>query len=213
MQLLKYEGDSHSIISYKQKEGETVREYFVRFMNATLDIPEHDVGLIVGNFMWGLLLGPLSQKLMGKKPQMRFDLKEKVEQHHQHAYHLESRGGSKYFGRERCPQGHLKPLPRDEKRRWRPDVYVVSDRQVGKGAKGFYKEYHKITTHDTINFFVLKWEMEGKQLKGNLIDIARSLRSKFDIENANDDVKANDRPQEIMAIRAKRGRPGEDSGM
>lgn len=84
---------------------------------------------------------------------------------------------------------------------------------MGKGAKGFYKEYHKITTHDTINFFVLKWEMEGKQLKGNLIDIARSLRSKFDIENANDDVKANDRPQEIMAIRAKRGRPGEDSGM
>lgn len=86
-------------------------------MNATLDFLEHDVGLIVGNFMWGLLPGPLSQMLMGKKLQMRFDLKEKVEQHHQLAYHLESRGGSKYFGCERCPQGHFKPLPRDERRR------------------------------------------------------------------------------------------------
>lgn len=55
--------------------------------------------------------------------------------------------------------------------------------------------------------------MEGKQLKGNLIDIARSLRSKFDIENANDDVKANDHPQDILTIQAKRRRPGEDSGM
>lgn len=69
MQLRKYKGDSHSIIGNKQKEGETVREYFTRFTNATLDVPGHDKGLIASAFNWGLLPGPLSQKLIGKKPQ------------------------------------------------------------------------------------------------------------------------------------------------
>lgn len=52
-----------------------------------------------------------------------------------------------------------------------------------------------------------------KQLKGNLIEIAQSLHANFDAENANDGAKANDRPQEILTIQAKKGRPGDDSGM
>lgn len=58
-----------------------MREYFTRFTKATLDVPGHDEGLIAGAFMWGVLPGPLSQKLMGKKPQMRSELKEKLERY------------------------------------------------------------------------------------------------------------------------------------
>lgn len=50
VQLQKYKGDSHSIIGYKQKEVETVREYFSRFTNTTLDVPGHNEGLIAGSF-------------------------------------------------------------------------------------------------------------------------------------------------------------------
>ncbi|XP_023763884.1 uncharacterized protein LOC111912382 [Lactuca sativa] len=81
MQLRKYKGDSHSIIGCKNKEGETMREYFTRFTNATLDVPGHDECLIDGAFTWGLFPGPLSQKIMGKKPQMRSKLKDKVERY------------------------------------------------------------------------------------------------------------------------------------
>ncbi|KAL7614932.1 hypothetical protein Lser_V15G07570 [Lactuca serriola] len=81
MQLRKYKGDSHSIIACKYKEGESIREYFTRSTNATLDVPRHDEGLIAGAFTWGLPPDPLSQKLMGKKPQTRAELKEKVERY------------------------------------------------------------------------------------------------------------------------------------
>ncbi|XP_023744616.1 uncharacterized protein LOC111892806 [Lactuca sativa] len=81
MQLRKYKGDSHSIIGCKQRERETVREYFTRFTNATMDVPGHDEGLIAGAFTWGLLLAPLSQKLMGKKPLTRAELKERVKRY------------------------------------------------------------------------------------------------------------------------------------
>ncbi|XP_052626823.1 uncharacterized protein LOC128133427 [Lactuca sativa] len=81
MQLHKYKGDSHSIIGCKQSEGETVREYFTRFINVTLDVSGHEEGLIAGAFTWGLLPGPLSQKLMGNKPLTRAELKERVERY------------------------------------------------------------------------------------------------------------------------------------
>nr|KAJ0225073.1 hypothetical protein LSAT_V11C100018890 [Lactuca sativa] len=75
MQLRKYKGDSHSIIRCKQREGETVKEYFTQFANATLDVPGHDEGPIAGEFTWGLLHGTLSHNLMGKKPQTRAQIK------------------------------------------------------------------------------------------------------------------------------------------
>lgn len=52
MQLRNYTGDSHSIIGYKQKEGDLVREFFTRFTNTMLDVPGHKEGLIVGTFTW-----------------------------------------------------------------------------------------------------------------------------------------------------------------
>ena len=55
--------------------------------------------------------------------------------------------------------------------------------------------------------------MEEKQLKGNLIEIVRNLCAKFDAQNSKDGTKVNDRPQEILAIRAKRERPRNDDGV
>nr|KAJ0207872.1 hypothetical protein LSAT_V11C500290020 [Lactuca sativa] len=60
MQLQKYKGDCHSIIGCKQREGETVKDYFARFTKEMLDVPGHDEGLIAGAFTWGLLPGSLS---------------------------------------------------------------------------------------------------------------------------------------------------------
>lgn len=43
-------------------------------------------------------------------------------------------------------------------------------------------------------------EIEEKQLKGNLVEVARSLRAKFDVENAKDAARERDHPHEILMI-------------
>ena len=48
--------------------------------------------------------------------------------------------------------------------------------------------------------------MEGKKLKGDLVEVTRSLRTKFDAENANGAPTEGTRPKEIFMIRAKRTR-------
>lgn len=50
MQLQNYKGDSQTINGCQKKEGETVREYFLRFTNITLDVLGHEEGIIVGDF-------------------------------------------------------------------------------------------------------------------------------------------------------------------
>lgn len=75
-----------------------------------------------------------------------------------------------------------------------------------KGTKGQYYEYHKSKTHDTINCSVLKRETDENKLKGNLIEVARSLHAKFDAENARDTTKECDKPHEILTIKSKRRR-------
>ena len=48
--------------------------------------------------------------------------------------------------------------------------------------------------------------MEEKQLKGDLVEIARSLRAKFDAENAKSTPREGVQPKEIFMIRSKRSR-------
>ncbi|KAL7603323.1 hypothetical protein Lser_V15G16837 [Lactuca serriola] len=236
MQLQKYKDDSHSIIGCKQKEGETVRKYFMRFTNAMLDIPRHDEGLIVGAFTWGILSGPLSQKLMGKKPQTRAELKEKVERYlrqeegvamkqayltimaslakHYSPTRIETLGGTRHFGRGKRLQGRFRSFARDDRWNRQPDMYVVADKsQTTKVTKGRYCEYHKSKTHEIINCSVLKKEMEEKQLKGYLIEIAWSLRPKFNTENTKDTTREHAHPKEILMVHVKRGRHEEQSDM
>lgn len=198
MQLRKYKDDSHSIIGCKQREGETVREYFTRFINATLDVPGHDEGLIAGAFTWGLLPGPLSQKLMGKKPLTRAKLKERVERYlrqeegeaakqaylnamatrRHHLTHTDFRGGGRHYGQAKRPPPRFRPFIKDDRRGRRPEVYAVSEKQQpAKSPKSRYCEYYKSKTHDTASCSVLKKETEEKQLKGDLVEVARSLRA------------------------------------
>ncbi|KAL7603871.1 hypothetical protein Lser_V15G20002 [Lactuca serriola] len=233
MQLRKYKGDSHSIIGCKQKEGESVREYFTRFINATLDVPGHEEGLIAVAFTWGLLPGPLSQKLMGKKPQTRAELKERVERYlrqeegeaAKQAYlnvmttkrhnpgHMDFHGGSRHFGPGRRPQARFRPFIRDDRWGRRSDVYTVSEKQQPtKSPKSRYCEYHKSKTHDTASCSVLKKEMEEKQLKGDLVEIARSLRTKFDAENAKNTPRDQAQPKEIFMVRNKWSRDEQTAG-
>ncbi|KAL7593465.1 hypothetical protein Lser_V15G35586 [Lactuca serriola] len=228
MQLHKYKGDSHSIIDYKQREGESVREYFTRFTNTTLDVLGHEKGLIAGAFTWGLLPGPLSQKLMGKKPLTRAELKERVERYlrqedgeaakqaylnamtttkHHQSSHTDFRGGGRHYSQARRPPARFRPFAKDDKRGHRPEVYTVSRKQQpAKSPKSRYCEYHKSKTHDTVNCSVLKKEMEEKQLKGDLVEVARSLRAKFDVENAKGPSREGVQPREIFMIRNKRSR-------
>ncbi|XP_023754008.1 uncharacterized protein LOC111902400 [Lactuca sativa] len=219
MQLRKYKGYSHSIIGCKQKEGETVREYFARFINATLDVPEHDERLIDGAFTWGLLPGPLSQKLMGKKPLKRAELRQEDGEAAKQAYlnamaarhhnlgHMDFRRRSRLYGKARRPQVWFRPFVKDDRHGRRPDVYTVSEKQQPtKSPKNRYCEYHKSKMHDTTNCSVLKKEMEEKQLKGDLVEIARSLRAKFDAENAKNTPREGVQPKEIFMIRSKKSR-------
>lgn len=53
--------------------------------------------------------------------------------------------------------------------------------------------------------------MEEKQLKGNLVEITRSLLAKFDALNLKGNTKTNDCPHEILTIQAKLGRLKKDS--
>ncbi|XP_023735853.2 uncharacterized protein LOC111883767 [Lactuca sativa] len=48
--------------------------------------------------------------------------------------------------------------------------------------------------------------MEEKQLKGDLVEVARSLRAKFDVENAKGPSREGVQPKEIFMIRNKRSR-------
>lgn len=56
---------------------------------------------------------------------------------------------------------------------------------------------------------VLKKEVEEKQLKGNLIEIAWRLRAKFDADNAKDASREHTQPKEILMVRVKRERKDE----
>lgn len=56
---------------------------------------------------------------------------------------------------------------------------------------------------------VLKKEVEEKQLKGNLIEIACRLRAKFDADNAKDASREHTQPKEILMVRVKRERKDE----
>lgn len=69
-------------------------------------------------------------------------------------------------------QRHFRPFTRDDRRGRRTNIYVVTDKQPIKLMKGRFFEYHKRKTHDTTNCSVLKREMEEKQFKGNLIEVA-----------------------------------------
>lgn len=75
-----------------------------------------------------------------------------------------------------------------------------------KDTTTWYCEYHKSRTHDTINCAVLKREIEEKQLKGNVIEIAKSLRAKFDADNPKDATGKTERRLEILTIHHKRRR-------
>ncbi|XP_042751977.1 uncharacterized protein LOC122194804 [Lactuca sativa] len=201
MQSRKYKGDSHSIIRCKQKEGETVRECFTRFINTTLDVSRHDEGLIAGAFTWGLLPGPLSQKLMGKKPLTWAKLKERVERYLRQE---DFRGGSRPF----ITKTHGK-----EAFSTTTQVYIVSEKQQpAKSPKNWYCDYHKSKTHETTNCSVLKKEMDEKQLKEDLVEIARSLRAKFDTENAKNMPREGLQPKEIFMIRSKRSKEERQKG-
>lgn len=123
---------------------------------------------------------------MGKKPQTRAELKERLERYWRQEEgeaakqahlkdmtakryiqnHIEMPGGSRHFGRGRKPLGRFRPFARDDKRGRRPDVYVVVDKPpTMKAQKVQYCEYHKSKTHDTTNCSILKKEMEEKKLK------------------------------------------------
>nr|KAJ0202128.1 hypothetical protein LSAT_V11C600303100 [Lactuca sativa] len=177
-------------------QGEGVIVPLLVFINATLDVPGHDEGLIAGAFTWGLLPGPLSQKLMGMSPLTQAELKERVERYlrqqdgeaakqaylnamatrHHNPGHMDFRGG-----------GGISTMARqeDHRRGRRPEVYTVSEKQQpAKSPNNRYCEYHKSKTHDTVNYSVLKKEMEEKQLKRDLVEVTRSLRAKFDAKNA-----------------------------
>lgn len=81
MQLRKGNGDTNSIVSCKQKEGDSIRAYSDRFMLAALNVPVHKEFLVIGAFVQGLLLELLSKNMYGTVPQLREEIKYRVEKY------------------------------------------------------------------------------------------------------------------------------------
>lgn len=81
MQLQKGRGDTNSIMECKQKEGESIREYYARFTLATLSMLGHEQFLVIGAFAQGLLSSHLSKKMQGIVPKTRDKLKYRVERY------------------------------------------------------------------------------------------------------------------------------------
>lgn len=66
-------------------------------------------------------------------------------------------------------------------------------------------EYHKSKTHDTNECTVLTWEIDEKELVGNIVDLAKYLREKFDEnkhqpKNQKDGGKNHERRAKILTI-------------
>lgn len=121
-------------------------------------------------------------------------------------HHPDPRAGGRFMGRDRRLPGHFRPFTTDERRGRRAEVYTVDEKPTSKGSKMCYYEYHKSRKHDMISCSVLKREIEEKQLKGNVIEIAKSLRAMFDAKNPKDATGRENRRLEILAIHHKRGR-------
>nr|KAJ0210057.1 hypothetical protein LSAT_V11C400196130 [Lactuca sativa] len=112
------------------------RAFLVHFTNATLDVPRHEEGLIAGAFTWGTPTRSFIAKLMGKKPQTRVELKERVERYlrqeegeaakqaylnamttkHYRPTYTERPGGSRHLGRGKRSLGRFRPFSRDDRR-------------------------------------------------------------------------------------------------
>ncbi|KAI3739904.1 hypothetical protein L2E82_30316 [Cichorium intybus] len=150
MQLRKYRGDIREIIGCKQLEGETVRAYFKRFNEATLNVPGQNDNLVTGAFTHGLLSGPLS-----KKQEEGTAAKE--------AY-LKVAATSSSKSRER-----YSPYPNDRRQTFRR----------GKPAKPFNGYYREDRRHRRTIHFVEK-KLDQRIQRGNLNDIAKSIRPKND---------------------------------
>lgn len=129
---------------------------------------------------------------------------------HHHPYpHHDNRERNRYHGLDRW----FRPFARDDRRGRQEEIYIVTDKPTAKGTKKHYCEYHNSKTRDTINYSILKREMEEKQLDGNIIEIARSLRAKFDTENPKNNTRGANFHEEVLMVRHKRGRKEHTNGV
>ncbi|KAI3707756.1 hypothetical protein L2E82_36551 [Cichorium intybus] len=188
-------------------QGEPIRAYFKRFNEATLNVPGQNDNLVTGAFTHGLLPGPLSTKFLGKPPATRQEMKERVERFLRQEEGTAAKevylkaaatsssktreNHSQYLGDRRQPfrRGkHQKPYNnhyRDDRRYKRTDILVVAEknkqaRRTSERPRDQpkYCEFHKCYGHDMAECAVLKKELDQRIQRGNLHDIAKSIRPK-----------------------------------
>ena len=230
MQLRRYKGDTNTILGCRQREGESIREYYQRFTKATLDVPGHEEKIVVGAFTQGILPGELSLKLQAKVPTTRVELKEKVERYLRSTEGEEEKKkflkASQHIHSKRSETTPLQithrsqsrrdrfdrryhPHSREDHYRHRSEVHVVGDRsKYQEKNKTRFCEYHKTKSHDTEECSMLKKEMAEKKLSGDPVRIARDLRAQYEKEmrtpqNEKNKAKA-DKGQEIFMLRSRK---------
>lgn len=81
MQQRKGKGDANSIMACEKTEEDSIRAYYNRFTSSTLNIPGHEEFLVTGVFAQGLLTDPLSKKMQGTVPQLRDEIKDRVDKY------------------------------------------------------------------------------------------------------------------------------------
>lgn len=74
-----------------------------------------------------------------------------------------------------------RPFNRDDNKSGHNDVHAINKTPTKETKdKTKFCEYHKSKTDDTNECTILKREIDEKQLVGNIVNIAKELRAKFD---------------------------------
>ena len=179
-----------------------IQKYFQRFNTATMNVPGHNDNIVTGAFTHGLLPGTLSTKFVGRMPNTRDELKERVDKYlRQTAEHTTKTAYLKAassqhdkedgnynhrhkYRRQRYPKPYS-DYGRDERRSNYPGVLMVDERPKTDTrpdnyprSKSRYCEYHGRSGHGTTECFGLRRELEGKTPPPDLIAYARMLRQK-----------------------------------
>nr|KAJ0195688.1 hypothetical protein LSAT_V11C700352310 [Lactuca sativa] len=158
----------------KKKEGDFIQAYYNRFNLATLSIPGHEELLVIVAFAQGLLPGPLSRKIQDTVPKSRDELKYKTFE--TFLLHIPS----VHQTRPEEPQVGSTQHRKKPHNGWRGKNTNTVNTTRAKHTTPENVRYSKDNKkHETKEYVILKRDVADKKLNGDLIEIARTLQSKF----------------------------------
>nr|KAJ0198857.1 hypothetical protein LSAT_V11C600334800 [Lactuca sativa] len=214
MQLRKGKGDANSVIACKQREGESIRDYYDRFTLATLNVPGHEEFVVIGAFTQGLLPGPLSKKMQRivprSKDKITFQPTCKSNRRRWHLGRVQlSRRGKRVTNRntiatlDTCRGGTCRSTKMTKG--MVIQMSMQSTKLHQRRTRTRPNSVNITTAKLMIPSMMLKREIDEKQLVRNIVDNAKELRTNFNEykhqhRNKKDGGKDHDKRPEMLTI-------------